>query len=57
MSATVTAVGPLGIGQVLLKADADLGEGVKEITGLLDVEVIASEATVAIVAAGAPEPK
>ena len=57
MSATVTAKGPLGIGQVLLKADADLGEGVKEITGLLDVEVIASEATVAIVAAGAPEPK
>lgn len=57
MSATVAAKGPLGIGQVTLTADADLGEGQKEITGLLDVEVLASEATVAIVAAGVPENK
>lgn len=33
-------------GQINVTADADLGEGVKEIVGVLDVEVIAGEATV-----------
>jgi hypothetical protein len=38
--------GSVGTGQVNVSADADLGEGVKTITGILDVEVIAGEATV-----------
>lgn len=55
LSATVAAKGPVGQGQVVVKVDADLGAGVREITGLLDVEVVAGEATVVLVAAGAPE--
>src|SRR5262245_20948659 len=40
MSAVVTARGPAGTSQVKVVCDADLGEGVIEITGLLDVEVL-----------------
>ena len=57
LSATVLAKGPVGVGQVTVKVDADLGAGVREITGLLDVTVIAGEAAVVLVAAGAPEEK
>lgn len=53
--ATVRAVGPLGVGQVTVKVDADLGEGVREITGILDVTVLAGSATVVLVASGTPE--
>ena len=52
MSASVEAVGPVGTAQVVVKADADLGEGVKEISGVLDVEVLASEAVAASLSAG-----
>lgn len=44
LSCVVAAVGPLGTAKVSLKADADLGEGVKEIGGFLDVEVVGGEA-------------
>lgn len=57
LSAVVLAKGPLGNGQVRVTADADLGEGVREIHGLLDVEVVASEATSVIVVSGVPESK
>ena len=57
LSAVATAVGPVGQAQVSVTADADMGEGLVAITGLLDVSVIASEAAFAILAAGAPEPK
>lgn len=43
-TATVTPVGPLGTAQVTCTADADLGDGVKELVLLGDVEVIAGEA-------------
>lgn len=58
LSAVAVAVGPLGSAQVSVEADADLDEGEERlITGVLDIEVRASEAVVAVVAAGAPEPK
>lgn len=57
LSAVATSVGPLGMAQITCSADADLGEGTRVITGVLDVEVLASEAVIALVAAGAPEPK
>lgn len=46
MSATVGAVGPLGTAQVQFSCDADLGEGVRTLTGSADVEVLAGEAAV-----------
>lgn len=45
LRATVQAVGPVGTGQVVVKADADLGEGFKEIIGTADVDIVAGEAT------------
>lgn len=55
MSAVVSTVGPLGMAQVAVVADADLGEGVTTIAGTLDIEVIASAATALSVSVGAPE--
>lgn len=57
LSAVAVAVGPLGTAQISCEADADLGEGVRAITGVIDIEVRAAEAVVAVVAAGAPELK
>ncbi len=57
MSALVTTVGPLGDAQVNVSADADLGEGVTTLTGLLDISVIASEAVSLGISAGTPEAK
>jgi hypothetical protein len=58
LSAVATAVGPLGTAQISCEADADLDEGeTRVITGVLDIEVRAAEAVIAVVAAGAPEPK
>lgn len=42
--AIVSATGPLGVGQLRVSVDADLGEGVRTLTGVLDVEVIGGEA-------------
>ena len=55
LSATVTTTGGLGTAQVRVTADADLGTGVKAITGLLDVQVVASDAVSLTVTAGEPE--
>ncbi len=57
MSAFAVSAGPLGMSQVAATADADLGGGVTPITGVIDIEVQASDAVVALVAAGSPEPK
>lgn len=48
MSVTIKPKGPLGTCQLNLTADADLGEGTKEITGQLEIEVVAGEAAVAV---------
>jgi len=55
LSAEVFALGPLGVTQVIVTADADLGEGVKPITGILDVTVIGGEAVALTVNTGVPE--
>jgi len=47
----------VGVAQVRVEADADLGEGVKPVTALADVEVVAGEAIAAVIAAGTPEDK
>jgi hypothetical protein len=52
LSAVVSAVGPTGTGQVSVSADADLGEGTTTITGVLDVEVIAGDATLIVLNPG-----
>jgi len=55
LKATVKAVGPVDeASQVQFTADADLGDGVKPLIGLLDVVVTAGEATIVELTAGAP---
>src|SRR6185436_3167778 len=44
LSAVVTTVGPLGDCKVSVSADADLGEGIRNLTGTLDITVVAAEA-------------
>jgi hypothetical protein len=56
-SAVAVAQGPLGTVQISAEADADLGEGTRLVTGVIDIEVRAAEAVSAIVTAGAPEQK
>ena len=57
MSCSILTVGPVGTAQVSVTADADMGEGTRQITGLLDIEVRAAEAVSANIAAGEPEVK
>lgn len=57
MSAKVVSKGKLGVCQVNVSADADLGEGVMNISGLLDVEVKAGPAVSLGVSAGVPQEK
>lgn len=57
LSAEVIAVGPLGVFQVKVEADADLSEGVKSLVGVLDVEVIAGEAAAISFSVSAPQPQ
>ena len=54
MEADISAVGPLGDVQVVVTADSDLGDGVTNITGTLDVTIVASQAVAIAVSAGAP---
>lgn len=54
MSAIATAVGPLGTAQVTVTADAAIGSDVRELKGLLDVEIIASEALNVTIVPGTP---
>jgi hypothetical protein len=53
--AWVVAVGSLGNAQVTVAADADIGEGIKALTGLLDVTVVAAEAVAIAIETGVPE--
>lgn len=54
MSAMVVPVGPLGKVIVQAKADADMGAGVKEILGQMEVEMVAGEAVTMVMSAGEP---
>ena len=55
--AVVAATGTTGTGQVNVQADARVGSGTNEITGLLDVEILSAEATVVEISAGTPVDK
>ena len=55
LSAVAVTKGPLGPCQVTVTADADMGSGVRSITGTLDIEVRASEAVAVGIVAGTPE--
>lgn len=57
MSCTARTVGPLGSVQVSVKADADLGAGVREVAAVDTIEVMAAEAVSASISAGPPEVK
>ena len=51
----IFAVGPLGNAQVTVVADADLGEGVVTLQGILDVTVVSGQAVALEIATGIPE--
>jgi hypothetical protein len=55
MNAEILASGEIGIGQVIVEADADLGEGVVTLTGILDVTVIGGAAVALEISVGTPE--
>lgn len=58
LSAVVEAVGPIGTAiQVTVSADADLGEGVRTITSVLEVNVVGGEANGFTIQPGSAEPK
>jgi hypothetical protein len=54
MSATLTPMGPLGLCKVQVTADADLGAGVVNILGEMDIETIAGDAVAVNISAGEP---
>lgn len=56
LSAVVTPTGALGSAQVQVDADADLGEGVRPLTLLGTVEVVAGEAVAGTIDFGPLEP-
>jgi Bacterial Ig-like domain (group 2) len=54
---TVTPAGALGQVQITATADADLGQGVRQLITTADVEVVAGEAVAGTISpVGAPEP-
>lgn len=57
LSAVFTTAGPLGVVQIQVQADADLGGGIKPLVGTLDIQVEAGEAVSLGLVAGIPEPK
>ena len=57
LTAVVSTVGPIGTAQVTVTADADLGEGLVSISGVLDVTITGSQATSLSITAGTPEPR
>jgi hypothetical protein len=57
LSAVVSSTGKIGKAQVSVLADADIGEGVTELAGVLDIEVKASAAVSMGLEAGTPVEK
>jgi hypothetical protein len=55
LTARVSAVGPLGAAQVVVTADADLGAGVRTLTGILDVTILGGAAVSLSIAASTPQ--
>ncbi len=57
LSAEAVSTGVLGTAQVTVVADADLGEGIRELNAVLDIEVKAAEAVSLGIKAGTPVTK
>ena len=55
--AMMAAVGPVGVAQVTLSVDARFGADVNTLTGLLDVTVVAGEASMLVITPGEPSAK
>lgn len=53
-SVEAITTGKLGSAQIAINLDSDLGEGVKDLTGILDVTVIASDAVNVEINVGTP---
>ena len=56
-AADVVTVGRPGTAQVTVRCDADAGDGVRELVGVLDVEVVGGEAVLLALNPAAAEPK
>lgn len=56
MSAKVIPTGVAGLMKLQAMVDADLGEGIKEVIGELEIEFVSGEAVVVEMTAGTPEP-
>lgn len=56
-TAVASAVGPVGTAQVSVRADADIGDGLREIIAVLDIEVVGGEARLVALNAGEPRAK
>lgn len=54
LTAVAVTRGPLGTCQINVSGDADLGDGIRTINGVLDVTVVASEATSILITTGTP---
>lgn len=57
MSAWFATLGPVGLLQVNVQADADLGAGVRTLGAALDIQVESGEAVGLSIIAGTPEPR
>jgi hypothetical protein len=55
LSCLVIPKGKLGVFSLQVKVDADLGEGVKEILGSAEIDMVAGEAATINIVAGTPE--
>lgn len=55
LSCKVLAAGPLGTAKVSVTADADLGAGVVPVAGVLDVDIVAGQATLVTLTPGTPQ--
>lgn len=53
-TAYITALGPVGHAQVVVTADARIGEETSEIKGILDIDIVASEAVSATITPSEP---
>jgi hypothetical protein len=56
-SFTLASTGKLGTSQIVAKADAQIGDGVAEISGIETIEVVSSQAVVLDLNFEAPSPK
>jgi len=57
LSVDAITTGKIGTSQISVSVDADLGSGIRTITGVLDIEVRPSEAVTLDINAGVPSDK